>query len=147
VQLLRPTDAGVLIAHGDHTGGSALRIHEGHLVHHYVHAGTHTALRSTVPVPVGRLLRLGVEVTRRGESGSATLVVDATRAGRGEIPQLARARTGYTGVDVGCDRGSTVGGYPAPARFTGHLRCIEIEAEDDQWLDDIAVLEIEGATG
>ena len=144
---MRPTDDGVLIAHGDSTGGYALRIDDGHLVHHYVHAGVHSQLRSTVPVPVGRLLRAGVEITRTGESATVALVVDGIRAGTGEIPLLARARTGYTGVDIGCDRGQTVGGYPAPARFTGHLRCIEIDADDDQWLDEAAVLEIEGASG
>jgi arylsulfatase len=137
----------VLIAHGDSTGGYALRIDGSHLVHHYVHAGVHSQLRSTVPVPAGRLLRAGVEVTRTGESATVALVVDGIRAGTGEIPLLARARIGYTGVDIGCDRGQTVGGYPAPARFTGHLRCIQIDVEDDQWLDEAAVLEIEGTAG
>jgi len=50
-------------------------------------------------------------------------------------------------VDVGCDRGLTVGDYPAPARFTGRLDRIDVHAEDDQWLDPAAVWEIEGATG
>jgi hypothetical protein len=137
---------GVLIAHGDSSGGYALRIDAGHLVHHYVHAGAHSVLRSTSPVPPGSA-RVGVHVTRIGEGAVVALVINGAEAGRGEIPQLARARTGYTGVDVGCDRGLTVGGYPAPSRFTGTLRRIEIEVEDDQLLDHVAILEIEGATG
>ena len=73
--------------------------------------------------------------------------MDGQAVGTGEIPALARARIGYTGIDMGCDRGSTVGGYAGPARFTGDLLKIEIEADDDQWLDEPMALEIEGATG
>ena len=63
------------------------------------------------------------------------------------MPVLARARTGYTGVDIGCDRGLTVGGYPAPARFTGRLSRVVIEAADDQLLDEVTVWEIADAAG
>jgi hypothetical protein len=138
---------GVLISHGDHNGGYALRVDRGHLLHHYVHAGTHTVARSTSPLPIGRRVRLEVQVHRLGASGIVELVVDGCTVGDGVIPALARARTGYTGVDVGCDRGLTVGGYPAPARFTGELRCVQIVAADDQWLDAEAVYEIEASTG
>ncbi|MCW2542553.1 MAG: arylsulfatase [Frankiales bacterium] len=137
---------GVLISHGDRTGGYALRIDDGHLVHDYVHAGVHSVVRSEVPVPSGPA-RVGVHVNRTGTSATVVLVINGAPVGGGEIPSLARARTGYTGVDIGCDRGVTVGGYPPPARFTGLLRRIEIEVDDDQCLDGAAVLEIEGATG
>lgn len=145
VLLRSATDEGVLIAHGDRHAGYAVRLAGGLLVHHYVHAGTHSVLSSTRVVSVGRWVRLQVRVQRAEESGLVQLLVDGVEAGTGVIPALARARTGYTGVDVGCDRGLTVGGYPQPARFSGGLRCVEIEAADDQWLDPAAVMDLESS--
>jgi hypothetical protein len=147
VVLARASDAGVLISHGDRNGGYAVRIEDGRVVYDHVHAGHHSVTSSTGPLPIGRRVCVEVRVVRQGESGLVSLLVDGLDVGSGVIPMLARARTGYTGVDVGCDRGLTVGGYPAPARFTGHLRCVQIEAASDQWLDAEAVMEIEAATG
>jgi hypothetical protein len=147
VVLRTGAEGGVVISHGDRNGGYAVRVEDCRLVHHHVHAGTHTETRSAAPLLIGRLVRVEVQVLQHGESGLVSLLADGLVVGSGVIPALARARTGYTGVDVACDRGLTVGGYPAPARFTGFLRCVEIEAADDQWLDDEAVLEIEGSTG
>lgn len=140
-------DGGVLLAHGDRIAGYAVRVAAGRLEHHYVHAGVTTVTRSTGVVPVGRPVRVEVRVRRTGAGAEVDLLVDGAPAGTGTIPAMARARTGYTGVDVGCDRGLTVGGYPAPATFTGSLRRVDVEAADDQWLDRAAMLEIEGATG
>lgn len=147
VLLADPVEGGVLVAHGDHNAGYAVRVADGLLVHDYVHHGELSSTRSTCRVPLGRSVRVEVHVRRTGASGEVSLLVDGLAAGTGFIPVLARARVGYTGVDVGCDRGLTVGDYPAPSRFTGSLRCVEIEAADDQWLDLPAVWEIEGATG
>jgi arylsulfatase len=142
------TDHGVVVAHGDRHGGYAVRVDElRHLVHHHVHAGTHTVVRSAAPLPVGRPVQVQVQLQQRGEGGHVQLLVDGALAGEGSVPALPRARTGYTGLDVGCDRGLTVGGYAAPARFTGRLPSVRIEADDDQRLDEAAVLEIEGTTG
>ncbi|MFC6343596.1 hypothetical protein ACFP8W_16540, partial [Nocardioides hankookensis] len=74
-------------------------------------------------------------------------LVDGADAGSGTLPVLARARTGYTGVDVGCDRGLTVGGYPSPSRFTGRLGSVLVSAEDDQVLDEALMWEIADAAG
>jgi hypothetical protein len=145
--LLPCTGQGVLLSHGDSNGGYSLRLSDGHLVHDYVHAGRHSVTRSRTAVPEGRWTRVEVRVQRVGEAGAVQLLVDGVSVGEGMIPALARARTGYTGVDVGCDRGLTVGDYPQPARFTGQLKRIDIEAAEDQWLDEEAILEIEGSTG
>lgn len=138
---------GVVVSHGDRNAGYAVRVAGGHLVHDYVHHGHHTLTRSTLAVPVGRPVRVAVDVRRSGAGADVTLLLDDAPVGSGTVPTLARARTGYTGVDVGCDRGLTVGGYPAPARFPGELRSVRLEAADDQWLDPVAIWEIEGATG
>lgn len=140
-------DDGVLIAHGDRHAGYALRIEQGHLVHDYVHAGVHSTTRSSLALPTGRDTTAEVRIRRTGASALVELWVDGAEVGRGAIPQLARARVGYTGVDLGCDRGLTVGGYPQPAQFSGLLRYVDVTVEDDQWLDEAAILDIEGSTG
>lgn len=146
VLLPGPSDGGVLIAHGDSVAGYALRIDGGRLVHHYVHRRHATTTTSSYDVPHGRLVHVQARVARAGGAAEVTLMINGLSAGVGTIPEMARARTGYTGVDVGCDRGLTVGGYLAPARFTGRLSRVDVEGADDQWLDHAAALEIEGAT-
>jgi hypothetical protein len=145
--LLGDGDSGVLVSHGDRTSGYAVRIAEGHLVHHYVHGGGLTSTVSTIRIPVGRPVHLEVRVQRDGPGGTVTLHVDDASVGAGRIPALALARTGYTGLDVGCDRGLTVGEYDAPARFTGRLSRVEIEAVDDQLLDEAAMWTIADSAG
>lgn len=142
-----PDDGGVLIAHGDRTAGYAVRVADGHLIHHYVHGGGLTRTVSTSTVPWGRTARLEVRVDRCDDGGTVTLLVDGAEVGSGALPVLARARTGYTGVDVGCDRGLTVGGYAAPARFTGRLGRVDIVAADDQLLDEATRWAIAEAAG
>ncbi|WP_395656787.1 hypothetical protein [Nocardioides sp.] len=144
--LTRPEEGGVLLAHGDRHAGYVLRVADGRLVHEYAQDGRRSTVTSADVVPLGRPVRLEVHVRRTGGAGVVRLVVDGRDSGHGTISALARARTGYTGVDVGCDRGLTVGDYAAPARFTGRLDRVEVHAEDDQWLDLAAVWEIEGAT-
>ncbi|KQW52781.1 hypothetical protein ASC77_00205 [Nocardioides sp. Root1257] len=152
VLLPGPDDGGVLVAHGDRTAGYALRIADGHLVHHYVHGGGLTTTVSNRTVPWGRTVHLEVRVDRlrdqqQDDGGTVMLLVDGADVGSGTLPVLARARTGYTGLDVGCDRGLTVGGYPAPARFTGRLSSVLVTAADDQVLDESLMWAIADAAG
>lgn len=145
VVLTDGTDGGVLIAHGDSVAGYALRIDGGRLVHHYVHRRLTTTTTSSYDVPHGRSVQVRAVVARSGGGAEVTLMIDGAPAGVGTIPEMARARTGYTGVDIGCDRGLTVGGYRAPACFTGRLSRVDVECADDQSLDHATALEIEGA--
>jgi hypothetical protein len=145
--LPEPGDGGVLLSHGDRHGGYALRVQERRLLHHYSQAGTLSEHSSTALLPVGVWTTVGLRVARYGAGGEVTLTIDGSAAGGGRLPLLARARTGYTGVDVGCDRGLTVGDYPSPSRFTGRLRRVVVEAAHDQWLDPVTAMVLEGATG
>lgn len=146
VLLPRPSDGGVIIAHGDSTAGYALRIADGRLVHHYVHRGLETVTTSTHEVPRGWPVRVEARIRRTGGGAEVMLMVDGSLAGVGTIPEMARARTGYTGAEVGCDRGVTVGSYAAPARFTGRLTRVDVDAADDQWLDHAAARQVDAAT-
>lgn len=139
--------SGVVLSHGDRHAGYSLHVHDGRLAHDYVHAGVRSTLRSRAAVPVGRWTDLELRVRRVGAAGSAVLLVDGLRVASGVLPLLARARTGYTGVDVGCDRGVPVGDYLAPARFPGTIRRVQVTTSDDRWVDEIGAMLLEGATG
>ena len=147
ILLVRAGDGGVLISHGDRLSGYSVRVADRRLVHHYVYGGGLSSTVSTSRIPVGTPVRVEVRVTRVGTGGLVTLLVAGADVGSGTIPALARARTGYTGVDVGCDRGRTVAGYAGPARFAGRLGRIDIEAADDQLLDEATMWEIADSAG
>ena len=147
IELVRAGDGGVLISHGDRLSGYSVRIADRHLVHHYVYGSGLSSSVSESRIAVGTQVRVEVRVTRVGTGGLVSLFFDGVEVGTGTIPALARARTGYTGVDVGCDRGRTVGGYAGPARFTGRLGRIDIEAADDQLLDEATTWEIGDSAG
>jgi hypothetical protein len=138
---------GVLLAHGDRHAGYALHVTDGRLVHDHRHAGIRSTLRSRAEVPLGSWTVLELRVRRVGAAGAVTLLVDGRTVAAGVLPLLARARTGYTGVDIGCDRGVPVGEYDAPARFTGILRRIVVDTAGDREVDDVGALLLEGATG
>jgi hypothetical protein len=146
--LLPPASpGGVLLSHGDRHAGYALHVRKGRLVHDYVHAGVRSTLRSRARVPVGRWTHLELRVLRVGAAGAATLLVDGRPVAYGVLPLLVRARTGYTGLDVGCDRGVPVGDYLAPARFAGTIRRVRVTTADDRWVDELGAMLLEGATG
>jgi hypothetical protein len=147
VLLPHPSSGGVLLSHGDRHAGYALHVREGRLVHDYVHAGMRSTLRSRAAVPVGRWTELELRVRRVGAAGAVTLLVDGRAVACGVLPLLLRARTGYTGVDVGCDRGVPVGEYDAPARFAGTIRRVRVTTADDRWVDELGAMLLEGATG
>jgi hypothetical protein len=147
ILLANASDGGVLISHGDRLSGYSVRIADRYLVHHYVYGGGLSSTVSVSRITVGTPVRVEVRVQRVGIGGLVSLFVDGTDVGSGTIPALARARTGYTGVDVACDRGRTVGGYAGPARFSGRLGRIDIEAADDQLLDEATMWDIAGSAG
>ena len=129
---------GVLIAHGDATTGYSLYLQAGHLVHDMNVGGEHVMVRSAAPVPPGNR-RLAVRVRRltREMQGLSefTLLIDDVPAGR------IQSRLGFfnfiswTGLDIGCDRGSPVSNYESPFEFTGKLIKVTVTMDDDQMLD------------
>jgi arylsulfatase len=144
---LAPGDGGTLLAHGDRLAGYALGIRAGRLAHDYVHAGKHTRLIAPEPVPTGCWTAVGVRVTVVGPGAVVALLVDGFVVADGTIPRLCRDRLGCSGLDVGCDRGLTVGGYPAPDRFSGRLRPIVVDGAADQVVDLGGALAVETALG
>ncbi len=138
-------DEGVLIAHGDMTSGYSLYLRkDGRLVHDLNVGGTHAVVVSDRAVEPGHR-RLGVAV-RPGDGGRRiVLTIDGKAAGETTTPLGFFTLISWSGLDIGLDRGSPVGDYPAPFQFTGLLKKVAVTMDDDQTLDGDAVGEAEMA--
>ncbi len=126
---------GVLIAHGDKTSGYSLYVQDGFLVHDLNIGGTHQVVRSNRPVPMGRACTLGFRLRRDGTHGVGTLLFDGEPMGEMMTRNIFIILISWSGLDIGLDRGTTVGHYEAPFRFTGRLDRVTVDLADDQLLD------------
>jgi arylsulfatase len=139
---------GVLIAHGDATSGYSLFVRDGRLVHDLNIGGHHQIVESDRLVPTGAC-RLGFRMRRRDTGaplphGTGTLLIDGEPAGEFETEQIFWLMVSWSGLDVGFDRGTTVGDYDrsgrfvGPFAFTGTLTKVTVDLDDDQTLDQSA---------
>ena len=148
VEVLEPGD-GVLVAHGDETSGYSLHVEDGHLVHDLNVGGNHDVVRADRPLPDGpctvqvRMERGPVFLGRA--PGRCTLSVDGEVCGSAETDRIFVVTISWSGLDVGRDRGSPVGGYAATNAFTGRIRRVVFDLDDDQFLDHAQVAEAESA--
>jgi arylsulfatase len=131
-------DSGVLIAHGDATSGYSLYVQNGRLVHDLNIGGGHQILQSDRPIPPGDR-RLGLHMSFDGGKRIATLRIDDEPCGQRECPHGFFAFISWSGLDIGCDRGSPVSVYDAPFNFSGELRKVVITMNPEQELDSDAV--------
>lgn len=145
VEPLDGSEEGVLIAHGDATCGYSLFLRDGHLVHDLNIGGTHQVVTSTNRVPDGATT-LAFRMERSPGDGPfphgvGTLLVDGEPAGTMETDQIFWLMISWSGLDIGLDRGTTVadydrtGRYSGPFEFTGSLRRVVVELDNDQDLD------------
>jgi len=137
-------DEGVLIAHGDATCGYSLFVRGGRLVHDMNVGGSHVTLTSETAIAPGHR-RLGVAVRSEGGTRHLTLLIDGRPAGETSTPLAFHNFISWSGLDIGRDRGSPVADYAAPFAFTGLLKKVTVRMDDDQALDDEAVLAAEMA--
>ncbi len=134
---LAATDEGVLIAHGDATCGYSLFVRGGRLVYDMNVGGKHATVVSDRVVPAGPR-RLGVAVGS-GHTRVLRLLIDGDDAGARETTMGFHSFISWSGLDVGCDRGSPVADYAAPFAFTGKLRKVTVTMDADQVLDGDAI--------
>jgi hypothetical protein len=141
---------GVLVAHGDETSGYSLWVDDdGHVVHDLNVGGNHDVVRTDRPLPDGpctvtfRLERGAVFLGRA--QGRGTLSIDGEPCGSFETDRIFVVTISWSGLDVGRDRGSPVGAYQAPNAFTGRIRRVVYDLDDDQVLDHQKVAEAESA--
>jgi arylsulfatase A-like enzyme len=142
-EVLEPGE-GVLVAHGDATSGYSLYVRDGHLVHDLSVGGNHQVVRSDRPVPDGPCM-LAFRLERTGSRGVGTLTIDGEGCGTFETDRIFVVTISWSGLDVGRDRASPVSDYEAPFAFTGRIRRVVVELDDDQDLDHEATGRAEAA--
>ena len=139
LEVLSDRDSGVLIAHGDATGGYSLYMDNGHLVHDLNIGGTHQLLTSPEPVLPGRR-KLAFVMQRQPQDdnsviGRASLRVDDVEVAELSTNSIFTLMISWSGLDIGFDRGTTVGNYASPFTFSGKLHKVTVDLSDDQELD------------
>ncbi|HEY9237164.1 MAG TPA: arylsulfatase [Phenylobacterium sp.] len=130
-------DEGVLVAHGDATSGYSLFVRDGRLHHTLNIGGLRTTVSSDRVISPGRR-KLGMRCLQ-GDGRRFTLTIDGAPAGEIATHMGFLTLISWSGLDIGRDRGSPVGDYAEPFRFSGALRTVTMTMDADQDLDGEAV--------
>ena len=129
---------GVLYARGSHNVGHSFFIKDGKLQFDYNALGTHFRAAFDVELSPGAHV-LEAHFDREGNAGVLTLSADGADLGAVEITKVVRA-LGSTGMDIGCDRLSTVvDDYEGPFPFTGELSKVTFRFRSEGDRRDVAV--------
>ena len=134
---------GVLLSHGDKTSGYSLYVKDGFLVHDLNIGGSHQVVTSDHPIPRSWSGTLGFRMSRNGLIGIGSLFIDGEPAGQMTSRGMFNVVISWSGLDIGLDRGTTVGDYSSPFTFTGTLSKVTVSLDSDQDLDQHAVANAE----
>ncbi len=130
---------GVLYARGSHNGGHTFFIKDGKLQFDYNALGHHSRAAFDMKLTPGRH-EIEARFERSEETGSLTLAVNGTELGSAKVERLVRMLSS-TGVDIGCDRLSTVvDDYEGPFPFTGELHKVTFQMRSQRDRRDIEAL-------
>ena len=136
---------GVLVAHGDATGGYSLFMRDGYLVHDLNIGCEHTVVSSDRRVSPGdHVLTFRMRRSEGGggfPTGTGTLLIDGEPVGEMMTEKIFWLMISWSGLDIGLDRGTTVadydhtGDFVGPYAFTGQLAKVTVDLDDDQDVD------------
>lgn len=125
---------GVLFSVGGWANGISLYVKDNQLEFAYNEGNNKYYVTSKQAIPTGKAqLRVDFQYNGKdnepGGTGTATLYVNNTKVGEGNIPKTYRSNFGtYEGIEVGRDIYSTVSDkYKAPFAFTGTLNKVIID--------------------
>lgn len=120
---------GVLLSYGNTLSGLSFYVKNKKLVFAYNSEGKVLELTSDKPVPAGDItLKVQVLYSNDKKDKEVTLFINEEKAGTLNLGTIATAASGYEGLEVGSDVGTTVSpAYKAPFAFTGVLKDIVIE--------------------
>lgn len=124
---------GVLIAHGDATCGYALYVKGGMLIHDVNVGGQHQIFMADMPGAGDHVL--GFRCSRSGKDAIGAMLIDGAAHGEGPLAHQFVNFISWSGLDIGCSRGSPVSHYKPPFAFTGVLKKVVVTIEPDQALD------------
>ena len=151
---------GVLVAHGDMTGGYSLYLKDGHLVHDVNVGNVHHLITSDWPITpghhvMGLRMDLGpwvrvqlpvMGMTVLPSKRVLTLLIDGEPVGKLDMGMVGlNSQVSFSGLDIGLDRGSPVSHYESPFSLTGaKLYRVEFTLDPMQSLDynHIALVEL-----
>ncbi len=134
---------GVLYARGSRNVGQTFFIKDGKLQFDYNALGTHHRAAVAIRLAPGAH-QLTAQFEREGRSGTLTLSADGVDLVSIGIPVIIRMM-GSTGVDVGCDRLSTVvDDYEGPFAFTGTLSRVTFRVQSRRDRADVEAASREG---
>lgn len=126
---------GVLIAHGDATSGYSLYIRDRRL-HFTLNIGGNLTTVASGEVPEGdRCLSVVVNKIEGRPGRHVTLVIDGEVDGETVSDHGFLILISWSGLDIGRDRGTTVGDYASPFAFSGLLRKITFNLGPQSDLD------------
>ena len=129
---------GVLYARGSHNVGHSFFLKDGKLQFDYNALGKHFRAASDIALAPGPH-ELEARFDREGRAGVLTIAADGADLASVEVTKVIRA-LGSTGLDLGCDRLSTVvDDYEGPFAFTGELRRVTFWIRSGQDRRDVAV--------
>jgi arylsulfatase len=131
---------GVLYARGNHNVGHSFFLKDRQLQFDYNALGRHTRAAFACELAPGEhQIEARFDRTSR-TTGTIVLSVDGSELGTTEIPFIVRM-LGSTGLDIGCDRLSTVvDDYKGPFTFEGDVRKATFQLRSERDKTDIAVL-------
>jgi arylsulfatase len=131
---------GVLYARGNHNVGHSFFLKDRQLQFDYNALGRHTRAAFACELAPGEhQIEARFDRTSR-TTGTIVLSVDGAELGTTEIPFIVRM-LGSTGLDIGCDRLSTVvDDYKGPFTFEGDVRRATFQLRSERDKTDIAVL-------
>jgi arylsulfatase len=128
IRRTRPTEEGVIIAHGDVDGGYVLYVKDNRLVHEYNYIGTPYKVVSTTRLPVGQA-KVRFQFERTGAyTGTGRLFVNGVKVGEAPIPHTVRNIISFSPLSIGRDSLSPVSSaYRGDFPFQGELGKVTLE--------------------
>ena len=125
------TDEGILVAHGDSTGGYVLYIRDNKLVYEYNFVGEMFRIESETDVPIGRSTIHLVLTPEDRIRATVELYIDNIMTAKGDIMTIP-IKQSHEGLTIGSDKYGKVsesyqdmGDYP----FTGRIEKVEYKVE------------------
>ena len=120
---------GVLFSYGNTLSGVSLYVKDKKLVFAYNADGKLIETKSAKEIPAGKVtLKAEVTYSNEGANKLVTIFINGEKAGTTDLGKISNANSGYEGLEVGRDLGTTVStAYKAPYRFTGKLNEVVLE--------------------
>ena len=120
---------GVLLSYGNTLSGISFYVKDKKLAFAYNSDGKLLEVVSDKVIPAGKAeLKADVTYSNEGKNKSVTLYINGAQAGTIDLGKITTARSGYEGLEVGRDVGTSVStAYKAPFAFTGKLNEVVIE--------------------